>query len=133
MSNESGLYRGPISCYGSHVGTAWATYVQYVFGATCSTALVPFLLHLFSFPQATDGGGNKVTAPITITVADINDNKPVFQGPFDRTINESFALVETVGLCCGRLRLLPGVWALGCVCVGKLLCIRMYVILYVHY
>ena len=63
----------------------------------------PFLLHLFSFPQATDGGGNKVTAPITITVADINDNKPVFQGPFDRTINESFALVETVGLCCGRL------------------------------
>ena len=50
---------------------------------------------LFSL-QARDGGGKAVSAPIIITVADINDNAPVFQGQFDSTIPENFPLVDTV-------------------------------------
>lgn len=57
--------------------------------------------HAFHSPcsfllQARDGGGTEVSAPITIIVADINDNAPVFQGPFDTTIPENFRLVDTV-------------------------------------
>lgn len=55
------------------------------------------LTHILLFSlQARDGGGQAVSAPIIITVADINDNAPVFLGQFDREIPEDFPLVDTV-------------------------------------
>ena len=70
-----------------------------------------------------------MSTSIIITVADINDHAPAFQGPFARTIPENFTLVDTVwtgvqprgSLCCkgcGRRESLLGVWYIGVVAKG---------------
>ncbi len=65
---------------------------------TCYTVLCYPLAYPYPpfLSQARDGGGLAVSAPITITVADINDNAPVFQGQFESTIPENFPLVDAV-------------------------------------
>ena len=77
-----------------------STYVLCTVHAIQSSAILLLARILLFSLQARDGGGKAVSAPIIITVADINDNAPVFQGQFDRTIPENFFLVDTVWMGC---------------------------------
>ena len=80
-----------------------AIYIHTVHYFCSSLSPPPSFSVPFSVPlQARDGGDLAVSASIIITVADINDHTPAFQGPFARTIPENFTLVDTV-----RMRVQP--------------------------